>query len=209
MSHDKANKGDTRRVFIKKITAAAVLPLVAADLNVFADNKPVNDPDVAVNTPWYRSVTRWGQTNITEKDPQQYDIGWWRKQWKRTQVQGVIINAGGIVSYYPSKVPLHKPSQFLNGRDLFGELCRAAHQDGLAVFARMDSNRASEEFYKAHPDWFAINAEGKPYRADDLYITCVNGPYYNEHIPNILREIIELYHPEGFTDNSWSGLGRS
>jgi hypothetical protein len=213
MSHEEVNKGDTRRVFIKKITAAAILPLVTADLNVFADDmaddKAVNEPDVAVNTPWYRSVTRWGQTNITEKDPQQYDIDWWRKQWKRTHVQGVIINAGGIVSYYPSKIPLHKPSQFLNGRDLFGELCRAAHLDGLAVFARMDSNRASEEFYKAHPDWFALNAEGKPYRADDLYITCINGPYYNEHIPNILKEIIELYHPEGFTDNSWSGLGRS
>ena len=72
----------------------------------------------------------------------------------------------------------------------------------------MDSNRASEEFYKAHPDWFAVDVNGKPHRADDLYITCVNGPYYNEHIPAILREIITLYHPEGFTDNSWSGLGR-
>jgi len=25
--------------------------------------------------PWYRRVTRWGQTNITEIDPVQYDIG--------------------------------------------------------------------------------------------------------------------------------------
>jgi len=209
MSEEELNGGDTRREFIKKITAAAVLPLVAADLVAFGVEKPVNDVVPAVELPWYRRVTRWGQTNITEKDPQQYDIAWWRKQWKRTQVGGVIINAGGIVSYYPSKVPLHKPSQFLNGRDLFGELCRAAHEDGLAVFARMDSNRASEEFYKAHPDWFAVDVNGKPHRADDLYITCVNGPYYNEHIPAILREIIELYHPEGFTDNSWSGLGRS
>jgi hypothetical protein len=200
--------GDTRREFIKKMTAAVTLPLVAADLVTFAVNKPLEEAVMATETPWYKKLTRWGQTNITEPDPQQYDLSWWRKQWKRTQVQGVIINAGGIVSYYPSKVPLHKPSKFLNGRDLFGELCRAAHEDGLAVFARMDSNRASEEFYKAHPDWFAVDVNGKPHRADDLYITCVNGPYYNEHIPAILREIITLYHPEGFTDNSWSGLGR-
>jgi len=208
MSDEELNGGDTRREFIKKITAAVTLPLVVADLVAFAADKPITGPEPALELPWYRRVTRWGQTNITEKDPQQYDIAWWRKQWKRTQIGGVIINAGGIVSYYPSKVPLHKPSQFLNGRDLFGELCRAAHEDGLAVFARMDSNRASEEFYKAHPDWFAVDVNGKPHRADDLYITCVNGPYYNEHIPAILREIIELYHPEGFTDNSWSGLGR-
>lgn len=208
MSDEELNGGDTRREFIKKITAAVTLPLVVADLVAFAADKPITGPEPALELPWYRRVTRWGQTNITEKDPQQYDIAWWRKQWKRTQIGGVIINAGGIVSYYPSKVPLHKPSQFLNGRDLFGELCRAAHEDGLAVFARMDSNRASEEFYKTHPDWFAVDVNGKPHRADDLYITCVNGPYYNEHIPAILREIIELYHPEGFTDNSWSGLGR-
>ena len=72
----------------------------------------------------------------------------------------------------------------------------------------MDSNRAHEEFYRAHPDWFAVDAAGQPYKAGELFITCVNSPYYDEHIPAILREIIERYHPEGFTDNSWSGLGR-
>ena len=72
----------------------------------------------------------------------------------------------------------------------------------------MDSNRAHEEFYNAHPDWFAIDAAGKPYKAGELFITCVNSPYYNEHIPAILTEVSKLYRPEGFTDNSWSGLGR-
>ena len=38
---------------------------------------------------------------------------------------------------------------------------------------------------------------------------CVNGPYYREHIPAILREVASTYHPEGFTDNSWSGLSRA
>jgi len=78
----------------------------------------------------------------------------------------------------------------------------------MVVFARMDSNGAHEEFYSAHPDWFAADAEGRPHKAGELFITCVNGPYYDEHIPAILREIAERYHPEGFTDNSWSGLGR-
>lgn len=141
-------------------------------------------------------------------DPANYDIKWWREYWKRTQTQGVIINAGGIVAYYPTKIPLHHQSKFLNGIDLFGNLCRAAHEDGLAVFARMDSSRAHEELYKVHPDWFTLDAEGNPYKASDLFITCVNSPYYKEQIPAIMREIAVLYHPEGFTDNSWSGLGR-
>lgn len=196
----------SRRSFIKS-TAAASLMFAAPDiLNISVLKTGKNDGSPA--SPWYRRLTRWGQTNITEKDPPDYDIEWWRKHWKITGIQGVIINAGGIVAYYPSKIPLHRQAQYLAGRDLFGELCNSAHEDGLAVFARMDSNRAHEEFYKAHPSWFALDSDGKPYKAGDLYVTCINSPYYNEHIPSILTEIFNLYHPEGFTDNSWSGLGR-
>jgi hypothetical protein len=59
------------------------------------ENKPVE--------PWYRRARRWGRTNITEKDPVRYDIGWWREYFKRIQIEGVIIIAGGIVAYYPSR----------------------------------------------------------------------------------------------------------
>ena len=159
--------------------------------------------------PWYRRTMRWGQTNITERDPVRYDIPWWREYWKRTCIQGVIINAGGIVAYYPSKFPLQHRAEFLGVRDLYGELARAAHEDGLAVLARMDSSRVAEDFYRAHPDWFARQASGDPYRADDKYTTCVNSLYYDEYIPAVLTEIVERSHPEGFTDNSWSGLGRN
>ncbi len=196
---------ETRREFLKK-TALAATALAGAEPLWSAAIEPPAGPPVA--EPWYRRTLRWGQTNITEIDPSRYDIAWWRKHWKRTQTQGIIVNAGGIVAYYPSRIPLHRPAQHLGGRDLFGELCRAAHEDGVIVFARMDSNRAHEEFYRAHPDWFAVGATGQPHQAGELFITCVNSPYYDEHIPAILREIIERYRPEGFTDNSWSGLGR-
>jgi len=179
---------------------------LAAAVSVFGDVAPDRSPETQV--PWYRRTLRWGQTNITEKDPACYDIGWWRQYWRRTQVQGVIINAGGVIAYYPSRFPLHQRSRFLGERDLFGELAQAAHEDGLVVLARMDSSRASEAFYHAHPDWFAVDAVGQPYRLSGFYITCVNSPYYSEYIPDLLREIIGRAKPEGITDNSWSGLGR-
>ncbi len=196
---------EERRNFIKKLS------LLSATLSTgpywsYAKESPAKA--LEKEDPWYKTATRWGQTNITEIDVDRYDISWWRAYWKKTKIDGVIVNAGGIVSYYPSKVPFHRPAEFLGGRDLFGELCEAAHQDGLAVFARMDSNRAHREFYEAHPDWFTIDKEGNPYMAGDQYITCVNGPYYDRHIPAILEEIITLYSPEGFTDNRWVGLTR-
>jgi len=192
---------------LKQLTLTTAV-LGTGEMGRSREATPLNNRGANSIAPWYRRVTRWGQTNITEIDPTRYDIGWWRRYWQRTQTQGVIINAGGIVAYYPSSVPFHSPAEFLHGRDLFGELCQAAHEDGLAVFARMDSNRAHPDCYQAHPDWFAVDATGRPHKAGDLFVACVNSPYYEEHIPAILREIISRYHPEGFTDNSWSGLGR-
>lgn len=159
--------------------------------------------------PWYRRCYRWGQTNLTELDPVRYDHAWWREYWKRTRIQGVIVNAGGIVQYYPSKYPEVHRAVHLGDRDLFGEITAAAHEDGLAVLARMDSNRVHEAFYLEHPDWCAVDAQGNPYRAGDLFVTCINSPYYHEFLPSILREIIVRSGPEGFTDNSYSGLSRN
>lgn len=62
-------------------------------------------------------------------------------------MQAVIINGGGIVAYYPSRFPQHYRAQYLGDRDLFGEVAQAAHEEGLAVLARMDSNRTTKEFY--------------------------------------------------------------
>ncbi len=158
--------------------------------------------------PWYRRAVRWGQTNITELDPVRYDIDWWREQWRRTRIQGIIVNAGGIVAYYPSRFPLQHRAEYLGDRDLFGEVLSAARDEGLAVVARMDSNRAHTPFYEAHPEWFARKRNGEPYRAGALYVTCIHSPYYETYLPDVLREIIDRYHPDGFADNSWSGLHR-
>jgi hypothetical protein len=196
----KGRRMISRRDFLRSATAAAAL--AGLEWGLGGEATPVPPP-------WYRRTLRWGQTNITEIDPQRYDIAWWRRYWKRTRVQGVIINAGGIFAYYPSQFPLHHRPAALGERDLYGELCRAAHEDGLAVLARMDSNRAAEAFYRAHPDWFAVDASGQAYKAGDLFVSCVNSPYYYEYLPGVLREIIERSHPEGITDNSWSGLGRN
>lgn len=208
LHHSNNEHAENRRSFLKKLTLAAT---AIGTTELWAQNarNPGPQPDLNAKAPWYRRVTRWGQTNITEIDPLRYDIGWWRRYWRQTQTQGVVINAGGIFAYYPSAVPFHHRAEYLGTRDLFGELCEAAHQEGLAVFARMDSNRAHPDCYDAHPDWFAVDASGKPYKAGDLLVACVNSPYYSDHIPAILREICQRYRPEGFTDNSWSGLGRA
>lgn len=199
--------GDDRRTFIKKVTAATVA-MAGSNFLSFAAESPVGQMSLQNEVPWFKRVKRWGQINITMDTAANFDIAWWRKYWKSTHTQGIVLNAGGIYAYYPTKIPYHFRAPLLGDHDLFGDLCRAAHEDGLVVFARMDSGSVpTEEFYNAHPDWFSVNQEGKPFITDGRYRTCVNGPYYNEHIPAILTEIATMYKPEGFTDNSWAGLG--
>src|SRR5437879_4785305 len=108
----------TRRKFL---ATSAALGLASVSLPGCLSSTPESKTSSS-STPWYRRTFRWGQTNITEADPPNYNIEWWRGYWKKTRVQGIIVNAGGIVAYYPSKEPLQYRAADLGNRDLFGEL---------------------------------------------------------------------------------------
>ena len=159
--------------------------------------------------PWYKTTYRWAQTNFTEDDPVKADVEFWREYWRRTKTQGVIINCGGIVAYYPSKLELQYRAQFLGDQDFYKKVSDAAQEEGIVVVARMDINRATKEFFDAHPDWFCRRQNGDPIMSNDRYISCINSDYYKVFIPQVLEEIIEEYHPVGFADNSWKGLDRN
>ncbi|WP_147917217.1 alpha-amylase family protein [Ruania zhangjianzhongii] len=164
---------------------------------------------MTADQPWYRTSRRWGQTNLVEIDPDRYDDAWWRTYWRQTRIDGVIVNAGGIVAYYPSKFDLHhRAVNISEENDLYGRIVASARDEGLAVIARMDSNRVAEDFFLAHPEWMARDASGEPYRAADKWITCVNSDYYNDYLLEVLAEITRRSAPDGFADNSWAGLPR-
>jgi hypothetical protein len=142
-------------------------------------------------------------THFKEREPSYFDLPWWREYWKRNAIQGAIVNAGGIAAYYPSKFPLHRRAEFLNGQDIAGEWIQAAHEDGLAVLARVNSGQISEEAFRAHPEWVTRLSSGEPYRRGDGYASCINSSYYEEYVPGILQEIIERTHPEGIYEAEW------
>ena len=75
----------SRRRFIQGTVAGATLIGGPRDLFPASQSR---DETASATTPWYRRAYRWGQTNITEKDPVRYDIAWWRGYWKRTAGAG-------------------------------------------------------------------------------------------------------------------------
>src|SRR5216684_3668365 len=161
--------------------------------------------------PWYETMRRCGQTNFNERDPEVLDIAWWIDYWTSLKLDAVLLSAGGIMAFYPTKVPYHHKSAYLGSRDLFGDFTKAAKRRGIRVVARLDCNYAYEEAFKAHPEWFERNDQGEAIRHNEspwLYKTCMYSAYFTEHMPAIIREINSLYDVDGFFTNGWPSTGR-
>lgn len=159
-----------------------------------------------VRVPWYRKMRRCGQTNFNERDPIELNVAEWVEYWASLKLDALLLNAGGIVAFYPTEIPYHHRSQFLGDRDLFGDFTQAAKKRGMRVVARLDPNSAYEDAWKAHPEWFERNASGEPVRAREaswLHMTCLFSTYFSEQIPAIIREVNQRYDVDGFFTNGW------
>jgi hypothetical protein len=165
---------------------------------------------VEAGQPWYATMRRCGQLNLNERDPLALDVKTWIDYWASLKVDALLLNGGGIVAFYPTKVPYHHRSEFLGSRDLFGELAEATKARGIRLVARMDCNYAYEDALKAHPDWFERNETGSPRPHGEspwLFKTCMFSPYFTEQMPAIYRELNARYPIDGFFTNGWPSTG--
>lgn len=157
--------------------------------------------------PWHQRVRRVGQVNFSEKDVAEADIRAWADYWASAKVDAVQINVTGMIAFYPTKVPFHKRSRYLNGRDFFGECCRAAKARGIRVIGRLSPDLQWEEALEAHPEWFVRDREGKPVppfsRTPGLFQTCMFSTYYTEQTVAVMREVNSLYDVDAFYANGW------
>lgn len=190
----------TRREFLAASAAAPAASLLAT---ARVESSPAGKP-------WYRTMRRCGQINFNERDPLTLDAEAWMDYWASLKVNAVLLNGGGIVAFYPTRVPYHHRSEFLGSRDLFGDTAAAARRRGIRVVARMDCNYAYQEALDAHPEWFQRNREGAPRRQPEcpwLFKTCMFSAYFTEQMPAIYREMNERYSPDGFFTNGWPSTG--
>jgi hypothetical protein len=106
---------------------------------------------------------RWAQLTLVENDPGRYDPAFWLDYFRRTHAEGACLSAGGVVAYYPTKVPFHHRSAWMvEGTDPFGELARGCAESGMVVLARTDPHAIHADVFGAHPEWAARGADGKP-----------------------------------------------
>lgn len=112
------------------------------------------------------------------------------------------ISTGGVCAFYPTEVPYHKEAHGLDGRDLFGETLEVAKREGMRTLARIDVSMAAKDVFLAHPEWFSIDAQGRPIEIHGYYAACPNGAYYREFGAAIAREILERYEVDGLWANA-------
>ncbi|HOQ46441.1 MAG TPA: beta-galactosidase trimerization domain-containing protein [Bryobacteraceae bacterium] len=159
---------------------------------------------------WFDRPMRWAQLTLVENDPGRYDPGFWLDYFRRTHSDAVCLSAGGCVAYYPTKIPLHYKSPWMKDTDPFGELVAGCRKLNMVVVARTDSHAAHQDVYDAHPDWIAVDAQGRKRRhwaSPDLWVTCALGPYNFEFMTEVTREIVSMYRVDGIFTNRWAGSG--
>jgi hypothetical protein len=168
------------------------------------------EPAAASAPSWVDRPMRWAQLTLVEDDPGTFDLAFWLDYFKRTFSDAACLSAGGCVAYYPTQVPFHHRSQWLADRDPFGDLVAGCRKQGMVVIARTDPHATYNDVRDAHPDWIAVDAEGRPrphWASPEMWVTCALGPYNFEFMTAIHKEVMTRYRVDGIFINRWEGHG--
>jgi hypothetical protein len=199
----------TRREFLQSSAAAGTgAAFAAASPNLWAQtHAAVASAPVSA---WATKTMRWAQLTLVEDDPAHFDPAFWFDYFKRTRSDGVCLSGGGCLAYYPTDIPFHHRSTWLNNRDVLGELVDGCRKLGMAILIRTDPHATYDDAKAAHPDWLAVEADGNPRRhwsSPEMWVTCALGPYNFDFITAVHNEIMQRYRPDGIFMNRWDGSG--
>lgn len=193
-----------RREFIKTSMMSGAFSFMPLPSNMGSE-KSLHTDDT-----WFDRPMRWAQLVLVENDPGNFDPDFWLGFFKKIHADGACLSAGGVVAYYPTHIPLHHRSAWLDDSDPFGYLVRGCRKMNMSIIARTDPHAAWDPVYREHPDWIQVEANGEKRRHwsnPELWVTCALGPYNFEFMNEVHREIMEMYEIDGIFSNRWAGHG--
>jgi len=156
---------------------------------------------------WYWRPMRWFTMNMTHNDPGRFDPDFWLDYLRRCHVDAASWNSGGIVAFYPTKIPFHRKARDLGNLDVLGYLIEGCRKMGMVVTNRVDHHATYEDTAQAHPEWIRRDSQGRmcPHAVTQgLYETCLLGPYNEQFMTEVMKEIVSTYHVDGFNHNRWA-----
>lgn len=114
-----------------------------------------------------------------------------------TSANTLLINAGGIMAFYPTKLDFHYRNPYLKDNHVLADIVRKCHEKNIRVVVRFDFSRVHESIFKAHPDWCYISPKGERIINTDMYVVSINAPYVQEKAFRIIEEVITTFPVDG------------
>lgn len=112
----------------------------------------------------------------------------------------LIINAGGIMAFYPTKLENQYTNPYMK-ENMLRDVITKCHDNGIKVITRFDFSRAHETIFKKHPDWFYLSPKGERIINDDMYVVSIDAPYEQKILFEIVEEVIDTYPIDGIFIN--------
>lgn len=148
-----------------------------------------------VNAPW-----RQVQTNLREIDMLDIDAARVVADLQQFHATVLMINVGGIIASYETRLPFHFQSPYLQGDSLVA-IIDACHAAGIRVVARTDFSKIRRPIYEAHPEWAYRTADGEIVDYEGNVHACICGGYQQEVTFAILGEILRTLPVDGLFIN--------
>jgi hypothetical protein len=182
-----------KKFFLHLLFAACVLfrcsvlkPTAPAPVTAWPDTLPWWKPNtmrlVQTNLPAYEAAT-------LHPDSLLKDLG-------DFSANTLLINAGGIMAFYPTALDFHYPNPHLQ-ESMLAEVIQKCHRQGIRVMVRFDFSRVHESIFKQHPDWCYISPTGERIINTDMYVVSINAPYVQERAFDIIAEVMDRYDIDG------------
>jgi hypothetical protein len=148
-----------------------------------------------IDYPW-----RLIQTNLREIDMIDIDAERYVADLREFGATVAMINTAGIIASYPTELPYHYQSPFLQGSSL-EEIIAACHGAEIRVIARTDFSKVRRPIYEMHPEWAYLTPEGHIVDYHGDVHVCVNSAYQQDYALRIIEEAITTLDVDGIFFN--------
>ncbi len=116
---------------------------------------------------------------------------------KRYSANTLIINIGGIMAFYPTKLDFHYRNPYLRSETVMKDIITQCHAAGIKVMVRFDFSRVHESIFKAHPDWCYLSPKGERVYNTDMVVVSINAPYVQQKAFEIITEVLDTFPIDG------------
>jgi hypothetical protein len=144
---------------------------------------------------WSTNQLRLIQNNLRETDAN-LNVDQLIRELQQFHTNVLMMNAGGIVAFYPSQLEYQYISSALTG-DLLEETITKAHAAGMRFIARFDFSKAHESIYAKRPEWFYRTKSGEAVNYHGIVHTCLNSYYQQEYSLLMIDEVLSRYAVDG------------